>query len=247
MRLVIPAIAIAALCCAPAVASAQETYRSERDGWSLEVPAGWRPFEPNLSGDLSNPGAFSALANARRVLASRGCFTKAGKDGPNVPAIVTSFDSLDTSDSTFDEVESDLNKSSSGAHWTGDRGRARLTSETSVDVKDVGRLSLTQVVFLGREGVARVDLYCRTEESSAMRAEFDRVIDSFHWTPGHEYRERTFFESVNWVQVGFGVAAVVVIALIRAARSDVSDGRPRPKLRTRRVRRSRPRTDPPRS
>lgn len=243
MRLVTRAIAIAALCCAAVAASAQETYRSEQDGWSVEVPAGWRPFEPNLTGGRSKFDAFSALATARRVLASRGCFTKAAKDGPNVPAIVTSFDSLDLSESTFDEVESDLNKSSGGGRWTGDRGRARLTSETSVDVQDVGHLSRTQVIFLGRHGVARVDLYCRAEESSAMRAEFDRVLDSFRWKPGYEYREPTFLDSVRWVQVGCGVAVVLVIALVRTVRSDVSDGDRRPKLRTRRLRRSRTSTD----
>lgn len=217
-------VALAAL-----AARAGEDY--ETDGWHISVPSGWHRFQPDYLGAAMR-GERNALGSVGNLLRSRASFTSAPESADvNLPCIVTSFDSMDTSDSTLDEIRSELDGRSAPVRWTLDRAKAQFTAESSVRIDGAGTVTRLAAIRLGRGGVAHVDLYCRAAEVGAARTEFGRVLDSFRWDAGKEYAERTFFGSIDWVYVIGGAAAVLIAAFFRFIGREISPRGPRPRLR----------------
>ena len=216
----------------------ETTFHDDRGRFTVAIPAGWREFHVGPEVNIFEKDVGKVLDASYATLHPKKGFTSAPAGAPNIPCVILAFESVVTDDLGLDEARK-MVESPTGAgalkpeRVSLDRARARITAEYHESIEGVGDVASLGVVCLGKHGWTRIDCYAKAAEVAAARPQFDAVVESFRYDAGHDFEEKSWFASINWLAVA-GVGGLIAVRLFfRHMGREVMGSGPKPKLRRR--------------
>lgn len=210
--------------------------RDSSAGWSLTLPAGWRPVADELV-DLANERV-KALGAGGEFTFTHG-FTTAADGSLTFPYILVQHTPGHLDQATYEDIEQTVNRAvlqsgvkraeaaSSGQIQgsvqntpTLDRDRGVATFDIEINLPTgTGRGRIW--MFFGRDGVTQLNCYADAADAQARFAEFETIAASFAFDPGREFRPAVGGPISRTVLIGIVAGAVgsVVAILYHVRRS----------------------------
>lgn len=176
-------------------------YSNSADHYSFNLPNGWKEIPKSVIDKVMDE--IAKQANTKRVEYISG-FQSEGKEYFEYPYILVQNHKLDTP--SFSQIEKTLNsgdfqekvnrgtsaysellKNSAIEKPFIDKEHNIIFMNTQMDVANIGQVKGLMAMFIGKNGIAQLNFYSKTNEYSKWLPVFNSVIDSFKYEDGFAY------------------------------------------------------------
>jgi len=200
IRLTVFSLAIALWSMVAAPAHADEFYKNDTYGFSVEIPQRWVSVSPDVVTQI-NTAVAMFLQQKVTYLA---CLVPKGRTSQELPRILVQFQPWDGGAPTYEALEESLKRDIKDAvkevkkeivplrslevgDVSLDRSTNRLLMRMQASVAGDGTVQGLSVGMLGKDGIIFLHCYAKQDKFARSMALFEVFADSFQFVKGKEY------------------------------------------------------------
>jgi hypothetical protein len=182
-------------------AYADELFKDNANGFSVEIPDRWVSVSPNVMTQINSAVAMFL----KQKVSYLACFVPYGHTSAELPRIMIQFQPWDTGIPTYEALEESLKrdvktaigevKKESGSTIRSvelgqislDRKENRIVMRLQAAVRGEGTVQALSVGMLGKNGIVFLHCYATDDKFTRTVPLFEVFADSFKFAPGHAY------------------------------------------------------------